>query len=428
LELTSGQIEALNAVKSLQSVCKDGGGIAVICGYAGTGKTTLLKTIAEDQEITVLTPTGKAAQRVREIVPDAVVSTVHRWLYDVKEDEQTGKLTWNIKDSLQLPANRTIFVDEASMISYKMFEDLYTKAKREGFNLVYIGDNFQLPPIENDERFKGFNVLSPGTPCNVRVQMDEVVRQALDNPIVRASMEIRDMRSMLPTLSSLPTVSSVDFIATAANTFNDGGIIICHRNATRHSLNADIRKQLGFTTDVIQRGEPLMCVQNNYDLNVYNGEIFVALSKPELVGDKEIVVRDRFANESGSFWFYSTEIETLEGRRKALFADREVFGQSKINSKFVRRAGQDLSRQLIIQGYRAEGITLNYTDLQEIHGTSLINANLGYVLTAHKAQGSEWPSSLILVEDSVRMHTLEGRRWLYTAATRAKNNLKLCWQ
>ena len=56
-----------------------------------------------------------------------------------------------------------------------------------------------------------------------------------------------------------------------------------------------------------------------------------------------------------------------------------------------------------------------------------MHASLGYTLTCHKSQGSEWPSSVIMMEPSVRIGTVEGRRWLYTALTRARERARVCW-
>ena len=53
-----------------------------------------------------------------------------------------------------------------------------------------------------------------------------------------------------------------------------------------------------------------------------------------------------------------------------------------------------------------------------------LHANWGYVYTTHKSQGSQWPSAMVVIEPSVRVRTTEGRRWLYTALTRAEKECK----
>ena len=289
MELTQGQELALKAIDELGKSHPEGGGLCIVAGYAGTGKTTVLRMLAEDSGLTILAPTGKAAMRAKEVCPDANTSTIHRWLYEVSEDPDTGKLVTQIKDTVLLPKNRTIFVDEASMVGYKVFSDLYRTCKRHGLNLVCIGDNFQLPPVESEAKYQDFSVLASDFPAHYRVSMTEVVRQALDSPIIRASMEVRDMRSDLASLSALQSIPESRLVAESVRAFDEGGVTICHKNVTRHALNVDIRKALGLGEKII-KGEPLMVIFNNYDLDVFNGEIVNVLKDPELLGTKPVAV------------------------------------------------------------------------------------------------------------------------------------------
>lgn len=402
-------------------------GLFLTEGFVVTHNTTLFRILAEDEKLTVVAPTGKAALRASEVAPVNAL-TVHRWLYEVAEDPKTGKLVTALKSDVEVPENKTLFVDEASMVTYKMFKDLYETCKLNKMNLVFIGDGFQLPPVEFDEKYRDFSVLASDAPCHYRVNMTEVVRQALDSPIIRASMQVRDMRSDLQALSDLPVIRTSDLAKVGAEVFQNDGATICHKNTTRHELNNSIRQELGITQEKVQKGEPLMVLLNNYELDVYNGEIITVLDEPKLLGDKPVVVTDRFANESMNMWYYGTRIDTPLGAKRVLFADREVFGSSgKISTKSIRRAGMDLSRHLKLKDMRAEGAGISYQELQEVKGNEVVNCNLGYALTSHKAQGSEFPQVLVVIENSVRLHSQEGRRWVYTSLTRAKKDVKLCW-
>lgn len=426
MQLTQGQEYALRAVEEMRKSHPEGGGICVISGYAGTGKTTILRMLAEETSLMVLAPTGKAAMRVKEVCPQANASTVHRWLYEVAEDPQTGKLLTTIKDVVQIPSNRTIFVDEASMVGFKMFKDLYFVCKQNKLNLCFVGDNFQLPPVESEEKYRDFSILSPQFPAHYKVHMTEVVRQALDSPIIRASMDVRDLRSDLSALGTLPSIPEAELVVQSARVFENGGATVCHRNATRHSLNTEIRQLLGYGEKVV-KGEPLMVIFNNYDLDVFNGEIVTVLREPELVGTKPVPVTDRFVNETMNMWYYQTQIDTPIGRQITLFADREVFGVSgKISTKAIRSAGKQLSRHMMVEERKQHG-PISYSELKTIEGLPVLNANLGYALTAHKSQGSEWGEVIVALEPSVRIHTVEGRRWVYTSLTRAKQKVSLCW-
>jgi ATP-dependent exoDNAse (exonuclease V) alpha subunit len=427
VNLTQGQVEAIRAVEAVQVSHPQGGGVVVISGYAGTGKTTCLGVLGEEERLTVLAPTGKAAMRVREATGmDA--STIHRWLYTTVEDPNTGRLSFEVKDSLAVPRSKLVFVDEASMVGIKIFSDLWRAAKKFDFNLVFLGDGFQLPPVAEDDG-PIFNLLAPDAPFHYRVQMNEVVRQALDSPIIRASMRCRDLRDNLSFLGTdIPVVDAKDLVAKGVETWRQGGAVICHRNVTRHSLNNDIRRSLGHGDQVVA-GEPLMVLFNNYEIDAYNGEILTVDSSPRMLGSRPYPVRDRHANETMNMTFYRTTVHTVTGEHQVAFADKEVFGQSApIGMKAIRLAGKDLTRNLKVK--EQEEISGGWVDTstrQQIAPDPVINANLGYALTAHKAQGSEFPTALVALEGSVRLHSEEGRRWVYTSLTRAKRTATVCW-
>ena len=257
--------------------------------------------------------------------------------------------------------------------------------------------------------------------------MTEVVRQALDSPIIRASMDVRDPKSNLGGLSELPCIPTGMMIEEGARVFENGGATIVHRNTTRQALNRDIRKHLGYGEKVL-KGEPLMVLFNNYTIDVYNGEIVESLTTPELLGTKPVPVKDRFANETMNMWFYQTKVRCPGGEARILFADREVYGENgKIGMKPIRKGGEDYSRYLMVQERKEESGSVSYSELNEIKGLPVLNCNFGYALTAHKAQGSEFPEVLVGIEDSIRLHSHEGRRWVYTAITRGKARVKVCW-
>lgn len=427
MQLTSGQEAAIKAISMVQQSHPDGGGLVVISGFAGTGKTTLLKVISEDHSITVVTPTGKAALRVKEVSDNVNASTIHSWLYEVSEDEQTGKLLTTLKESYVIPSKRVLFVDEASMVSLQVFKDMYKVSKMYGINLVFFGDPFQLPPIEAKEEHKGFSVLAPDFPAHYKVNMTEIVRQALDSPIIRASMALRDLRSDLSELTDLPTVRNEDLIPRASAVVEDGGFVICHRNVTRNALNNSVRQFRGYG-ELVLKGEPLLVLHNNRDLEVYNGEIVTVLDKPVLLGDKHVSVNDRVSGESQNMYFYQTRIEGFVGPSICLFADREVAGQNgNIKPSQISQAGKKYSRDLFIKERALNGEPLSYTELQEAKGTPVVNANFGYAATCHKLQGSEAQHCIVVVEDSIKLNKIEGRKFLYTAVTRAKQKCEICW-
>lgn len=423
MNLTAGQTDALAKVAELQKTKPDGGGIGIVSGYAGTGKTTLLRVLQNEheEEFLVVTPTGKAAVRVREATGARAI-TIHRWLYEVKEDEDTGQLEGGLKplEKVERPRCGFLVCDEASMVTSKVFHDLKNYCKAMELNLILVGDSFQLPPVEMDQTLKEFTVFDPAIPADFRVNLTEILRQALDSPIIRASMEIRTGRWVEEALGMLPAVSAKDLYPAANTVFEKGGATICHRNATRHLINAGVRQVRGLAEGVLKQGEPLMVTQNNYDLELYNGEITDVGAEPTLRNLYPLAVVDRFRNANCTVSLYETTVKSpVLGPGQAIVADKEVFGAlGDVGAHCVRR-------EAVFRGYARP--TKGGTE-ETMQRPAYLSANLGYAATAHKSQGSEYSDVLVVLEDSLRLNSLDGKRWCYVAVTRAKKNIAICWK
>ena len=414
MQLTQKQQEAVDLVRALQAQNPEGGGVGIICGYAGTGKTTLLGALNENHKnMLVVTPTGKASVRVREAA-GAKSSTICRWMYQVTEDEETGQLHFETKPygTVELPGCGFLVVDEASMVSCGTFKELYRYCVTLGLNLVLVGDGFQLPPVEKNQNLQGFSVFAPDFPCHFRVELTEVMRQALDSPIVRVAHNIRTGRWADQALEELEGVSENKLVEAAAETFGNEGTTICHRNATRHTLNVAIRRALG-RGPALEGGESLVVVKNNYNLDLYNGEVVSLLTKPESVNTVPVVLKDRHTGGTLYVNFLSSEVDTPSGPRNVVVCDKEVDGDTgSVGQHVIRRSANKLIRNRWGKGPDAP---------------VYMNANLGYALTCHKSQGSEMPDVLVVIEDSIRPSRADGRRWLYTAVTRGQKRVRICW-
>ena len=152
-------------------------------GFAGTGKTTLARHIAEgvEGEVKFAAFTGKAALVMRNKGCDGA-STIHSLIYRAKECgvEQPSFELW---DDAPASKAKLIVIDECSMVDEELGRDLMS------FDcpLLVLGDPAQLPPIQGGGFF---------TNCEPDVMLTEVHRQAQDDPIVRLSMVVREGRSL----------------------------------------------------------------------------------------------------------------------------------------------------------------------------------------------------------------------------------------
>jgi ATP-dependent exoDNAse (exonuclease V) alpha subunit len=413
MRLTEGQNEVLKAVKDLMEACPKGGQVVVVSGYAGTGKTTCLRALDEqyDGEVLVLTPTGKAALRAREAA-GVKAKTLASYLYTVVENEHTGALDWSLKPMADMasPACGFLVVDEASMVSHKVFADLFAVARFLGINLVMIGDNFQLPPVESDKKLKSFSVFDETMPVFRRVKLTEVLRQALDSPIIRASMAVREGKWVNEALDELDMIRQEELLPIAAKYVTEDGAIVCHTNATRGRLNREVREFLKYPTEQLLVGEKLMVTQNNYQIEKFNGEIFTVDKRPKALNVAPIAVKDGLTNNAVFCNYMQIDVLNVNtgDSEPAVICDKEVFGLlGDVGTYFVKKtAKKNFSKKKF---------------------GSFLHANLGYVLSCHKAQGSEFSAGVLCLEDTIRFNTTEGRRWVYTGLTRFKKEIKLCW-
>ena len=422
MQLTSGQQQALDSIQALQKPHPNGGGVGCVSGFAGTGKTSLIKVLVDEHEEDVLVccPTGKACVRAREAA-GARTKTIHSWLYEVDEDEKTGALYWGLKkiDKMERPRCGFLLVDEASMVTFSVFSDLYARCRDLGLNLILVGDGFQLPPVETDPKLSGFSVFSPEMPAAFKVQLTEIHRQALDSPIIRASMAIRQGQFAGEALSDLPLVLESRLQEEARTAWETEGVTIVHRNITRHQLNNGIRSDMGKGSEQLDKGEPLLVVQNNYPLETFNGETVTNLNQPSPINTEPLAVHDAHTTSSIFVNVIQVQVDTpLKGRQMACVADREVFGTlGTVGAYVVKRA----ARRLLLDEY-------GHTDDGDVGGPPFMQANLGYILTCHKSQGSQWSHGIVVIEPSLRLGTNDGRRWAYTALTRMCKQVKICWR
>jgi exodeoxyribonuclease-5 len=410
MNLTQGQEDALKAVESLNKAHPNGGGILIINGPAGTGKSTLIKTIADQAgDPLVLAPTGKAALRVRDVA-FCRTSTIHKWMYIPDEDPETGEVFYRNKSLLEVdsPGFHSIIVDEASMVSRELWNDLYKYAVGLGVNVILIGDEFQLPPVASaDDKF---SVFDKDFKYDIKVSLTEVLRQALDNPILKVATAVRIGNDYTLELSKLPIIEKSKLLDGCVDTYSADGVIICHTNETRFNFNNDIRKSLGRILG-IESKEPVLVIRNNYQLDIFNGEVFAIKNVIGSIGLK--TVKDKFKNKSCYMDFIRVQLQN--GDECILSQEQLSNKTNEIDFKFINKQSNILSKQIA----KREG--LDKSNIPYLH------ANYGYVMTCNKAQGSEWDNVLTIIEPTIKITTLSGRRWLYTSLTRSKKNIKLCW-
>lgn len=408
---TNDQGRALEATRRMMARNKHG--VTVVVGYAGTGKTALIQFVAHAfGSPACIAPTGKAALRIRESTGlDA--STIHSLIYIPIEDPKTGLIQFVRRTAEEvemfLPRSRLLVLDEASMVGPEVWLDVIAVAKQHDLRLLVIGDGFQLPPVQG-KNAPPFSVLTPEFSQQLgaeRVEMTEVLRQAKDSPIIRASMALRTGTGTRA-LDEIYKVPYNDIANICLRVHQQGGVTICHRNVTRHGLNNGIRQMLGITDDMPQVGEPLLVLKNDPILGLVNGETIefpgwsTQPEQPEVVVDRwQRDAAGQDLKEMARFGAVKVNDKLL-----AVVAVEELHGKLKSSMKAVSISAAKWARMMHV--FNGEKGTV----------PPHLAANFGYAYTAHKSQGSQWPYVFVVIETSVRLNEEEGRRWVYTSITR----------
>ncbi len=228
-------------------------------GYAGTGKTTLARHIADgvDGEVKYAAFTGKAALVMRNKGCDNA-STIHSLIYRAKESgvEQPSFELW---DDAPASKAKLIVIDECSMVDAELGRDLMS------FDcpLLVLGDPAQLPPIQGGGFF---------TNTEPDAMLTEVHRQAQDDPIVRMSMDIREGRELeigRHGESEVVPRSELD-----PDRVMSADQVLVGRNNTRRAYNMRVRQKQNIEDPLPVAGDKLVCLRNNRKKGLFNGGLW----------------------------------------------------------------------------------------------------------------------------------------------------------
>ncbi len=352
-------------------------------GYAGTGKTTLiailrqeLAKIDKDLKVGFVAYTGKAARVLKTklkdqkvILPKDSVSTIHALIYSPIVDEKEVIIGWQTKDEIEC---NLIIVDEASMVDELIWSHLLSYKVL----IIVVGDHGQLPPIKGN-----FNLMQ----CP-QLRLEEIHRQARQNPIIGLSIQAREF-GLIRSGKYSPKVRKFSHEDLDAQeemgemllNFNTDTLILCGYNSTRRKLNNHIRNALGFESPNPTSRDRVICLRNNHKERIYNG----------MLGT---IIRIK---KKDSHW-YEAEInmDGEEANYQGLISVDQF--NSELPMNFTEKRSQIMKGDLF---------------------------DFGYALTVHKAQGSQ-AKRVILFEERFKQMTDEAwKRWLYTAVTRAEEEL-----
>lgn len=233
----------------------------VLSGYAGTGKTTLARYIADiigQDNVVFCAYTGKAATVLRDKGCENS-GTIHSYLYKY-EHSQDGKPVFSRvqKHECEFFRKKLVICDEYSMLPEDIIKDILSVSKK----ILFLGDNFQLPPV------RGECSLQPD------YMLTDIQRQALDSAIIRAATKIR-------VDGKLEYIKDTEFVYLPKSKIKNSiyttvDQLICGRNKTRVEWNRIFREKqfgIGEGMSYVRARDKIICLKNNRDFGVYNGLI-----------------------------------------------------------------------------------------------------------------------------------------------------------
>lgn len=373
MEFSPQQDEALKAVSRW---LRDGQSpVFRLFGFAGTGKTTLARHFAEhvDGDVLFAAFTGKAAQVLRSRGA-ANANTIHSLIYRPRgeeevEDENTGKTSiapmFSINKQSPVAKAALIIIDECSMVDEELGRDLLSF----GTPVLVLGDPGQLPPISGGGFF---------TEHEPDFLLTEIHRQARDNPIIDIAMQVRQGNELVH--GDYGTTQIISKSDVDQDLVLDADQVLVGTNKTRRRYNQRLRVLKGFDQPYPQSGDKLVCLRNDPSKGLLNGSLWQAMtaSKETTKPGINVLVRP----EEDDMQRGSAKVRLL----KAAFEDSDVEIPWSTKKRFD-------------------------------------DFDFGYALTVHKAQGSQWNNVVIFDESWAFRDTAE--RWLYTAITRAVENLTI---
>ena len=419
-QLTAEQMSGIDKIRAWHEGAF-GADVFRLFGPAGTGKTTMARAIPEAlglRNVAYGAYTGKAVHVLRgkgcqpastihsaiymptqDAEARAALQAAQQELYDLEHDEMAGdmesiqeriaelgseiqaleaqcrQVAWEWNPCSPWSNLDLIILDEVSMVDAKLAADI----ERYDVPILVLGDPAQLPPVE------GGGYYTEATPDHL---LTEIHRQALESQPLRLATSIRTS-----TGASLG-LSAADYAPPSLAAAMQHDQVLCWTNKRRWIVINAIRSKLGRTPGVPEAGDRIMCLTNNKDLAVFNGAQFHVL---DVTGDSALGPTLRVRGEDDG---HERDIPCFFNG----FHGREAQDMAK-------RSGAGRSGQRML-------------------------ATFANAITAHKAQGSEWPSVYVVDETPAMISMaarrqgaeqawMDARRWAYTAVSRASQSVTI---
>ena len=464
MELYPQQQQALKAINEF--IKSKDARVFILKGYAGTGKTTLMRSLVKElsdrqEHFKLLASTGRAA-KILANATGCPAATIHSEIYkftDLNQDlekvaskrestsvDSTGQLFLNfeltpIDRSDESPIMHYI-IDEASMVSDiaeknaaqaifgsgKLLTDLFKYDPTGKF--IFVGDTCQLPPVTQSispALSKSYIEEHFGYRC-MECELTQVLRQAADVDIVHSAHKLRKLfHSPQPwkwakfplrgykDIHVLNSQASLlgEYIKRVNELGYNDATMLCFSNKQCDITTQLLRPSFGHHSPQLETGDLLLVTQNNLISGLMNGDLAVVES---------VEIKERRAGLT----FLNVSVKELFTRRvyKQLMIAEVLYGnQTNLTQPQQRELLIDFYYRMRDNGIRQGSEAFNTSMIRDPYLNAL-RAVFGYALTCHKAQGGEWDYVYLDIPKHVpALAKPYVYQWVYTAMTRARKGL-----
>ncbi|MGE5425446.1 MAG: ATP-dependent DNA helicase [Syntrophothermus sp.] len=423
----------------------------VLKGYAGTGKTTIVTSLANVlpkimKRSVMMAPTGRAA-KVLAGYAKKPAHTIHRKIYFARTTPE-GVIALKLQQNLH---KMTLFiVDEASMIQNSTISDTTLFSTRnllddlfqyvysgECNKMLFIGDSAQLPPVGTiDSPALDLEFLKHSYSLKIDTcELTEVVRQAQQSGILMNATWVRDQINRgewnLPLFSvsafrDIIRLSGTDLEDSLNSAYSgsnrENNVVICRSNKRANIFNTEIRRRILYLEDEINTGDNMMVVKNNYFwLPEGSAAGFIAN------GDLIEIMRIRKTEEMYGFRFADVSIRFLDYPEEKELDVKIIMDTIMMEAPALTQADNNRLFNEVMKDY--DEISSRRSRIEKVKMNPYFNAlqvKFSYALTCHKTQGGQWDT--VFVDQGYlneKIMNLEYLRWLYTAITRATRKVFL---
>ena len=367
--------------------------ISIITGGPGTGKTTIINTISKifienGYNISLCAPTGRAAKRIEETTR-IEAKTIHRMLgYIPSSYDDIGHFEYNEDNPLDTDV---IIIDEMSMVDLVLFEKLLRGIK-DNTKLIIVGDVDQLPSVGAG------NVLKDLINSNKikYTKLIDIFRQSENSNIIVNAHKINNGQE--PILNEKN--SDFFFLNTDAPSITRNVVVDLISRRLPKAYGYDYSKDI----QILTQSRKGIC--GVFELNKLLQDILnpkTETSDEILVGNKLFRVNDKVMQTKNNY-----NLSFIDDEGEENFG---VYNGDMGHIIFIDKSSNKLT------------VEMDDKRLIEYSLEDLDNLELAYAITIHKSQGSEFKSVIIPIFDGYKL--LQTRNLLYTAITRAKENIVL---